>query len=296
MNVLNLARFLSSFHNQDLAQYLIAGFTHGFDIGFTGSFSDSRPANLRSAIQASEAVSTAISTEVKRGHTAGPFVAAPFTNFHCSPLGAVPKSNGSIRLILDLSSPRSQSVNEGIPPEIFSMTYSRFDDAVNMVRNLGPSCFMAKVDIKHAFRLVPVRPQDYPLLGFHWNNKFYFDLRLSFGSRSSPCIFNNFADALCYILATYFGVKFIVHYLDDYFLANFMAEASSSSCQLDVEAVLKAFDVLGIPVAIDKLVHPTQCLTYLGIEIDAVSMTIRLPNQKLVELIAELRSWERRSN
>ena len=59
---------------------------------------------------------------------------------------------------------------------------------------------MAKIDIKHAFRLCPVHPDDWPLLGFKWLGNYFFDVCLPFGSRSSPFIFNTFADALAWIL------------------------------------------------------------------------------------------------
>lgn len=37
---------------------------------------------------------------------------------------------------------------------------------------------MAKLDIKHAFRLCPVHPADLELLGIHWEGQYYIDLRL----------------------------------------------------------------------------------------------------------------------
>jgi len=79
---------------------------------------------------------------------------------------------------------------------------------------------MAKVDIKHAFRLCPVHPADWPLLGYSWLNRFFFDTRLPFGSRSSPFIFNAFADALLWILVNKFGLSELIHYLDDFFIVG----------------------------------------------------------------------------
>lgn len=34
---------------------------------------------------------------------------------------------------------------------------------------------MAKTDIEDAFRIIPIRPSDYHLLAFTWNNNFYLD-------------------------------------------------------------------------------------------------------------------------
>ena len=80
--------------------------------------------NLLSARSNPVAVSTTVLKEVNRGHTAGPFSSLPFDMLHCSPLGAVPKKDGSHRIILDLSSPRGSSINEGISPELYSVTVS----------------------------------------------------------------------------------------------------------------------------------------------------------------------------
>ena len=79
-----------------------------------------------------------------------------------------------------------------------------------MVHSLGQGAFMAKLNIKHAFQLCPVRAEDWVHLGYCWLNKFFIDTRLPFGSRSSPYIFNQFADALMWNLMTIFGIPFII--------------------------------------------------------------------------------------
>ena len=98
-------------------------------------------------------------------HIAVPFPAPPLENLHCSALGAVPKNDNTWCLILDLSSPRSQSVNECISMDEFSVKFTKFDDAVGMVSRLGKGALMAKVDIKHAFRLLLFHSDDWDLLG-----------------------------------------------------------------------------------------------------------------------------------
>ncbi|XP_066928812.1 uncharacterized protein [Clytia hemisphaerica] len=51
-----------------------------------------------------------------------------------------------------------------------------------------------------------------------------------------------------------------------------------------MDVVQALFKDVGVPVALDKLEGPSQVMTYLGIEIDSVSSSIRLPTSKLVEL------------
>ena len=224
-----------------------------------------------------------------RGHTSGPFTGPPFPQFHCSPLGAVPKKDGTHRIILDLSSPRGSAINEGIPVELFSVKYSSFDDAVEFVRSLG-QCYMAKLDIKHAFRLCPVQQEQWPLLGYQWVGHYFVDTRLPFGSRSSPFIFNQFAEALLWILVQVTGIAFVVHYLDNFFLCN----SSFEDCEHDMEQVKHIFSELGVPLAPEKIIGPSTVITYLGIEIDSTSQVLRLPPDKLAELNSLLHVWSGR--
>ena len=251
INVLVLCKYLTSHPDRNFVNFLLDGFTNGFSVGYQGPLTAGQCRNLLSARSNPAAVTRAISKEVERGHTAGPFDIMPFPLLHCSPLGAVPKKDGTYRIILDLSSPRGSAINEGISPETYSVRYSSFDDAVNMVLSVGAggSCYMAKLDIQHAFRLCPVHPSDWPLLGYQWLGKYFVDVRLPFGSRSSPFIFNQFAEALLWILMCIFGILHIVHYLDDFFICS----TTMSGCQHDMETMQSAFSELGVPLAPEKL-------------------------------------------
>ena len=59
---------------------------------------------------------------------------------------------------------------------------------------------MAKVDVKAAYRMVPVHPDDRYLLVMQWDGKLYIDTALPFGLRSAPKIFNALADAIEWVL------------------------------------------------------------------------------------------------
>ena len=83
------------------------------------------------------------------------------------------------------------------------------------VAQLGRGANLAKVDIKSAYRIVPVNPEDHMLLGMQWKGKTFLDTRLPFGLRSAPIIFTALADALEWIVKQQ-GVRYLYHYLDDY--------------------------------------------------------------------------------
>ena len=147
----NISLFKTLLHDHPdpgMVQYLVDGLTHGFDIGATQVPNMSRPKNHRSALDHPDDVSKAIKKELNNGHIAGPFTAPPLHNLHCSPLGARAKDDGSYRLIMDLSYPFGDSVNEHISKEDYSVQYTGFDSATDMVREMGRNCFMFKMDIK----------------------------------------------------------------------------------------------------------------------------------------------------
>ena len=49
-----------------------------------------------------------------------------------------------------------------------------------------------------------------------WNSLYYFYVRLTFGCRSSPIIFDTLSQAICYIAQNYYKVNNILHVLDDF--------------------------------------------------------------------------------
>ena len=130
----------------------------------------------------------------------------------------IPKCNqeGKWRLILDLSSPTGNSVNDGIQKDTFSVQYMQVDDIINAVMELGRGTLIAKFDIQNAYRIVPIHPDDRHLLGVQWRNQFYLDMTLPFGLRSAPYIFTSIADLVEWSLKQNHGVGFLEHYLDNF--------------------------------------------------------------------------------
>ena len=279
---------LASHPNRYLVNYIINGLQYGFDIGFQGLSTSTRPKNLRSAIDNKDKVSLAINKELCRGHTAGPFQSPPFPIVHCSPIGAVIKKDNTCRLVLDLSQPKGFSINEYILKEDFAVQYTPFDEATDLVRLAGQFCYLSKLDIKHAFRLIPVHPSQWHLLCYWWEGKYFVDTVLPFGLRSSPGIFNQFANLVCWVIKSKFGIVSIIHYADDFFLVS---GKDIHIAQQQLDTVCQAFQEMGIPLAKDKIVGPVQKLTYLGIEINSQDLTIEITEERYIELMSTFSQW-----
>ena len=65
-----------------------------------------------------------------------------------------------------------------------------------------------------------------------------------------------------------------MHYLNDFL---FVGPPRSPVCARSVRSFLTTCDRLGVPIAWEKLEGPTSVLTFLGIEIDAVTMQLAYP-------------------
>ena len=261
-NISELERELASHPDRIFVNSLLHDLTYGFDIGYKGPCLPRLIKNLLPVRNNPQVVHDYLQKEIFLNCVTGPFKHPPLVNLQCSPIGLVPKKDGSWRMIMDLSAPKVSSVNDYIPQEEFSVQYSKFDDAVDMIANLGPGALMAALEIKSAFRLCPVRPEDWELLGFHWEGLYYVELRLPFGLRSSPYHFVRLADALCFILTCNYLIEFLTYYLDDFFTAG---PAASDTCVKQMQIIIQVFNRLDIPVALDKVEGPTTCIVYLGI-------------------------------
>ncbi len=207
-------------------KFLFFGFSHGFHIPYTGERSFRLAHNHKSCRDNPDFLHDHLQKETKAGRIVGPFSTPPFRNLQCSPLALIPKKDSdSFRLIHDLSFPEGASINDGISSEHTHVNYDNIDTVISLVKQFGKNAKMAKADILNAYRLVPIYPNDYELLGFTTTDKsgqiaYYFDTRLTMGLSISCQVFEKFSTALQWIMETKFGAN-MSHLLDDFFLHIF---------------------------------------------------------------------------
>ena len=125
------------------------------------------------------------------------------------------------------------------------------------------------------------------LLGFAVNEKYYFDIVLPFGGRSSPYLFCLFSEALHWITSKFTDHKHILHYIDDFL---FIAKPASLECQTVVTRFVSLCQQLGVPLALNKVEGPTTRLIFLGVVLDSVGQTVSLPEGKPGEYLNDLLS------
>ena len=175
--------------------------------------------NLLSAKAQPQGVDQKIAKELDAHRLAGPFETPPFPAFRVSPLGIVPKKTpGDFCMVHHLSYPKGKSVNDGISREHSSVAYANIDKAIRRLKHSGVVSYLAKTDVKSAFRISPVNPQDYYLLGLKWKHQYYYDKFMPMGCVSSYKTFEAFSMAAEWIAQEKLTTANLLHLLDDFLL------------------------------------------------------------------------------
>ena len=182
----SIAYQLRAHPDQIFAQALVSDIQEGARIGYTGPRATQHSRNLRSSAINPSVITQILRKECAEGRMAGPYQNPPCPKLHCSGVSLIPKKSGAMRMITHLSAPAGQSVNDFISRDSYSLRYATVDNAIAMIQRHGRGALMAKTDVKHTFRLIPVHPLDWPLLGIKWENQYYVDKCLPFGLRTLP--------------------------------------------------------------------------------------------------------------
>ena len=178
VHIARLEKELTSHPEREFVASLLHDLTFSFGIGHNGPQFPRLVQNLLSVRNNPKVVQDYLEKEVSQNGVARPVKSPPLQNLQCSPISLVPKKDRSWQMPMDLFTPKGFSINDFISQEEFSVIYSKFDDAVNMIAKLGPGALMAKPDIKSVFRLCSVRPEDWELSGIYWEGHYYVELRL----------------------------------------------------------------------------------------------------------------------
>lgn len=270
---------LAEYPDRASAEFVVNAITEGASINFEGDRSNPVIApNLSTALENKQVIEEWLAEELRLGRIFGPFTEPPLENMRISPLGVVPKDGTKFRIINHMSFPRKgNSLNAAIGD--MECNLGSFDEAVKLVSEEG-CCWLVKIDVQSAFRLVPVRREDWHLLGVLWEGRYFLDVCLPFGMKTSPSIWERFSRALRWILKKKLGIA-VTHYVDDFLLII----PQQTDAQRVRNEALDIFNALGVPWSRKKLVGPTTSLEYLGIGIDSESKRVYIPEPKRINAI-----------
>ena len=271
---------MAELQHDDDQEFLLDGIINGFQlIPADSSLAPAEMDNYRSSTnpEARARVEQTIRDELREGN----YVITPAKPTIVSAIGAVPKGDSDeFRLIHDCSMPKGLGVNSYVP-SLDKLHFQTIDDAIKLV---DQGSFLAKIDLRHAYRSVPIHPSNFQVTGLKWlfsgdqNHAFMHDTRLCFGGRRSPGIFHHLTQSVRRMMCRK-GFEGIVVYLDDFLIVS----CTKEKCELAFSTLQELLLDLGFQISPSKVVPPCQQLTFLGIVFDIRAMELSLLQNKLAE-------------
>jgi hypothetical protein len=206
--------------------------------------------------------------------------------FMAPTFGRAKKGTTEVRRITNSSAPSPDlglSLNDLLDEAWCRLDLTRLGKMLHMIERRGKDAIVIKIDIKDAYRLLPVRLEDLCFLTFACGENHFLDSRVTFGLRSAPRLFNVFADAIQYILQAN-GIESVMHYLDDFVAVVSMKSGLAQDAEILIKEV---FAALNIKLSAKKCQCGTE-VELLGFRVNTHTQKISLPDEKREELKALL--------
>ena len=266
---------------------------HGAAVGCRGSYRlPSVSSNARSAIEYGRQTSDAIATWVRKGFVYGPVERSEVpADAKINGIMCVPKPNGAVRVINNLSAPEGRSVNEGINSDEFPAPMSSTVKWLRILNKAGRGCWIFKCDWADAYKHLAVCDDDIALQWFSWLGKYFAELCLIFGTTSSVGLYDRLAKVVCLLVRTIsrFPEDMMEQHLDDNFGA---APAGSWDLHRLDDTYQWVAKEIGVQLAPrddpGKSFAPCHSGVILGVEYDTVSWTWAVPQERLDRILATL--------
>ena len=192
----------------------------------------------------------------------------------------VPKKNGKLRLIIDLS-----TLNKYVFAQSFRMETQR------KVRNaIRQNDWAFSLDLTDAYLHVPIHPRSRKYLRFTLKGRVFHFRALPFGLSTSPYIFT----LLMTVIATYLRRRAIIlhPYLDDWLSRN-----QSRLILLEHRHfIIQLITSLGLIINQEKSdLIPTQMFTFIGMEFLTHMNIVRVPQARVQILLETVKKFSQKT-
>ena len=286
LHINNWRQLCSNYHDPLLLDYLEFGFPLCIDrseLKFT-EFVD----NHHSAVNFPHDMDAYFTKELSHKAIAGPCINLPF-KVHHSPMLSRPKVNDTRRVIVNLSHPYGNSINDCISNQchdgiVFNLKYPTVDSIIDAIREKDGDVLLSKIDISRAFRNLRLDPCDYDLMGLSWDDKTYLDISLPMGAKTGSALCQRVTDVIRHIMASK-GVT-VFNYIDDVICVHARRNAHE-----EFNLLHSLFEFLGLPMNPHKVQSPTTELTCMGIQINVVDGVAFVPQHKCTEILDACRLY-----
>ena len=279
--------------NMERLEMVCKDLREGADIGCRGSSrAASRSSNAPSAFEHPEHVTDAIATWVVKEFVYGPVEECEVpTDAKVNGIMCREKPDGSVRIILNMSSPTGNCVNEGIDNSQFPAEMSSTRKWLAVLGKAGRQCQIMKLDWSDAYKHLKVRKEDLGLQWFSWLGAYFAELCLIFGTSSSVGIYDRAAKTVLEVVLriSRFPEELVCQHLDDVCAAAAAGSAELSVFSKTYRSVAEQIGVklapLGDP---DKAFEPCTAGTVLGVHYDTMTWTWSIPRDKMLRLIKQI--------
>ena len=279
LNLDKWEQILDNYPDKMLLQYL----KFGFPLSLTSpdQLHNTQVRNHYSANQYPAAIQEYLQKETQLGAILGPTPYVNSKHFHCSPLLTRPKDLHKRRVILNLSHPHGDAVNDQVSKSYFdnrrfTLRFPSIDDIVQKILEMDDP-LIYKIDVARAFRNLRVDPVDAVKFGIYWDNCFYLDQSVAFGWTHGSAAFQMVSDAVVHVMRQSGASVFA--YIDDYIGISPSRDAMRHFRQLH-----KLMQELGLPINVDKLNPPCKDLICLGIRIQIPEASLSIDPHKLRDI------------
>ena len=198
-------------NNSMMVERAVRRLRDGADIGVSGRGRlPTREGNKEAVYENGEAISDTLQEGLMDGYLAGPYTEEELIKlvgpgFSVNPINCREKPNGKLRIIVDASAPHD--ADETVPgwiwnPELPGSTNSTIDTKqfpahmssvarfVKALSKVGRGARMCKIDQTSAYKHQHVQRSDWGLQVIEWGGRFFIELCLMFGTRSSPGLYD----------------------------------------------------------------------------------------------------------
>lgn len=196
-------------------------------------------------------------------------VCSPSESQFISPYFLIPKPNGDMRFILNL-----KQLNKYILAQHFKM-----EDKKTAIRLMRKDSFMASIDLKDSYFLIPVEKSYRQYLRFSYKSQLYEFNCMPFGLCTAPLVFTKLLKPIAEYLRSK-GFLSVLH-LDDILLFG----DSVHECQRNIRKTRELLESVGLVLNLEKCnLVPKKEIKFLGFLFDSERFCLKLTKEKRTQI------------
>ena len=195
---------------------------------------------------------------------AGKIVCLPHLVPHSWVPFSIAERHGKLRVVFNYSWPEwGVSINSLVPDETAHVRLPRMIDVATLIHSVGTSGYMAKIDLKSAFRQIKLCSADVGCAAYKWRGQTLVEYFMPWGTRAASAACHTMSSAIIEITNMRLPEKSrgkIICYVDDFIVVG----ETEQECQHILDMLLRVCKDANLVVSVKKTVFPTQHAIALG--------------------------------